>query len=104
MTTDPLFDVQAKGAPAPAQATSVPAGSSGSAKFEKFRDAMSKDKALVRELEVALQVNVDRVNPSDPGNRFITGGAAEWIIAAAAWEANVLTVPGSEGFTRSTFT
>ena len=45
------------------------------------------------ELESALRINVDRVNPSDQGNRFVTGGATEWIIAAAAWSLGILTMP-----------
>lgn len=95
MSTDRLFDM----APVAVEVEirHRPEGHSGSVAFDRFRDAMAKDPALVRELEAALQVNVDRVNPSDPGNRFVTGGAAEWIIAAAAWEAKVLTVPGGHG-------
>lgn len=45
-------------------------------------------------MERAFHINVNRVNPSDPGNRFVTGGAVEWIIAAAAWHVGVFTVPG----------
>ncbi|SDR99365.1 hypothetical protein SAMN04489719_1290 [Agrococcus carbonis] len=41
-----------------------------------------------------MRLNVDRVNPSDPGNRFIVGGAIEWLVAAAAWALGVLTIPG----------
>lgn len=41
-----------------------------------------------------MRLNVDRVNPSDPGNRFVVGGAVEWLVAAAAWALDVLTMPG----------
>lgn len=68
--------------------------SSGSASFDALRDALGEDPAFTSEVERALHININRVNPSDRGNRFITGGAVEWIIAAAAWHAGVLTLPG----------
>ncbi len=67
---------------------------SGSPNFDLLRDTLARDPALRAELESALRLNVDRVNPSDPGNRFVVGGAVEWIIAAAAWSAGALSVPG----------
>lgn len=71
----------------------VSPGSSGSVAFDRFRDGLATDPSVRSELEAALRVNVDRVNPSDQGNRFVTGGATEWIIAAAAWSLGVLTMP-----------
>lgn len=68
--------------------------SSGGPAFDRLRSRLATDAALRSELESALRLNVDRVNPTDQGNRFVVGGAVEWIIAAAAWEAGVLTVPG----------
>lgn len=68
--------------------------SSGSEAFDAVRDELARDPSFRAEVERALHVNVNRVNPSDRGNRFVTGGAAEWIIAAAAWHAGVLTLPG----------
>ncbi len=70
---------------------------SGSRKFDEFRERLAADSAVVRELESAMRVNVDRVNPTDPGNRFVVGGAVEWLIAAAAWSVDVLTIPGGHG-------
>lgn len=67
---------------------------SGSPNFDLLRDTLARDAALRGELESALRLNVDRVNPTDPGNRFVVGGAVEWIIAAAAWHAGALSVPG----------
>lgn len=69
-------------------------GTSGSDAFDKLRDALATDPALRAEVESALRLNVDRVNPTDPGNRFVVGGAVEWIIAAAAWSIGALTIPG----------
>lgn len=67
---------------------------SGSPHFDKLRAGLAVDVSVRQELEAAMRLNVDRVNPSDPGNRFITGGAVEWLIAAAAWALGVLTIPG----------
>lgn len=41
-----------------------------------------------------MDLNVRRVNPSDRANRFGSGAAVEWILAAAAFSAGVVTVPG----------
>lgn len=68
--------------------------SSGSDSFDTLRDGLGRDQSFRAEVERALHVNVNRVNPSDRGNRFITGGAVEWIVAAAAWHCGVLSVPG----------
>jgi hypothetical protein len=59
--------------------------SSGSIPFDTLRDELGRDRNFRTEVERALYLNVNRVNPSDPGNRFLTGGATEWIVAAAAW-------------------
>lgn len=82
--------------PSPAQPTlfTGAAKSSGSDAFDEFRDGLARDPALRGELEAAMQLNIDRVNPSDPGNRFVVGGAIEWLIAAAAWHLGILTIPG----------
>ncbi len=68
--------------------------SSGSRAFDRLRDALVSDPALRYEVEASLDLNVRRVNPSDRANRFGSGAAVEWILAAAAFSAGVLTVPG----------
>ncbi|WAC67205.1 hypothetical protein OVA14_05535 [Agrococcus sp. SL85] len=67
---------------------------SGSEHFDRLRAGLAKDASVRSEIEAAMRLNVDRVNPSDPGNRFVVGGAVEWLIAAAAWALGVLTIPG----------
>lgn len=69
-------------------------GSSGSAAFDALRDTLAKDAGLRGELESALRLNVHRVNPSDRSNRFGSGAAVEWILAAAAYSAKILNIPG----------
>ena len=70
------------------------AASSGSQAFDSLRNALAADHNLRRELEAALDLNVRRVNPTDRANRFGSGAAVEWILAAVAYSAQVLTVPG----------
>lgn len=67
---------------------------SGSPAFDRLRTHMLREPAVRSEVESALQVLIDRVDPADRGARFVIGTAVEWIIAAAAWEAGVLTTPG----------
>lgn len=45
-------------------------------------------------MENALAFLLARANPTDRAARFVVGGAVEWIVAAAAWSAGVLTIPG----------
>jgi hypothetical protein len=62
-----------------------------------------RDPSLRGELEAALDLNVRRVNPADRANRFGSGAAVEWILAAAAYAGGVLTLPGghnANGFDR----
>lgn len=68
--------------------------SSGSEAFDALRGALERDANLRGELEAALDLNVRRVNPTDRANRFGSGAAVEWILAAAAYAAKILTIPG----------
>lgn len=66
---------------------------SGNTAFDALREKLATDKVLRDELEYALRANVSRVNPSDRANRFGSGGAVEWILAATAYNAGVITAP-----------
>lgn len=72
----------------------VTSSRSGSASFDALRDALEGDAHLRSELEAALDLNVRRVNPTDRANRFGSGGAVEWILAAVAYAAELVTIPG----------
>jgi hypothetical protein len=76
---------------------SLKKNSSGSADFDQFRDYLASDGSLKRELEDALLANINRLNPSDRANRFGSGGAVEWILAAAFYQAGVIVLPGGHG-------
>lgn len=67
---------------------------SGSTAFDKLRDALASTPALRSEVEAALDLNVRRVNPTDRANRFGSGAAVEWILAAVAYATGALSVPG----------
>ena len=67
--------------------------SSGNSAFDLLKKALIEDATLRSELEYALAANVDRVNPSDRANRFGSGAAVEWILAAACYRAGVLSLP-----------
>jgi len=74
---------------------------SGSHAFDDLRTQLARDPSLRGELEAALDLNVRRVNPTDRANRFGSGAAVEWILAAVAYAAGVLALPGghnSNGF------
>lgn len=74
---------------------------SGSPAFDRLRTALLLQPALKAELQAALDLNVRRVNPTDRSNRFGSGAAVEWILAAVAYSAGVLSIPGghnSNGF------
>ena len=66
---------------------------SGNAAFDTLKAALVKDSDLRSELEYALAANVSKVNPSDRANRFGSGAAVEWILAAACYRAGVLSIP-----------
>lgn len=68
--------------------------SSGSTNFDALRSALAGQPGLRAELESALLLNVQRVNPTDRANRFGSGAAVEWILAAAAFSSGVVSVPG----------
>ena len=66
---------------------------SGSAEFDTLRHHLLNSPAVKREVEFAFSSLLTAANPSDRGLRFLFGNGAEWIMAAAAWSAGVLTAP-----------
>lgn len=74
---------------------------SGSEAFDKLREHLREDHEVKREVEFAFASLLTAANPSDRGLRFLFGNGAEWIMAAAAWSAGVLTAPqghNADGF------
>lgn len=76
-------------------------GGSGSGEFDALRSHLLANREARREVEFAFSALLTAANPSDRGLRFLFGSGAEWIMAAAAWSAGVLTAPAghnSNGF------
>ncbi|OLT50294.1 hypothetical protein BJF89_10290 [Corynebacterium sp. CNJ-954] len=74
---------------------------SGSPEFDKFKHHIESNATVRREVEFAFSKLLTAANPTDRGARFLFGGAAEWILAAAAWSAGVLVAPAghnADGF------
>lgn len=74
---------------------------SGNYEFDQLRLCLMHDKSVQREVEFAFAALLTAANPSDRGMRFLFGGGAEWIMAAASWAAGVLTAPAghnADGF------
>lgn len=74
---------------------------SGSPAFDRLRQELMVNERLRLEVEHAFYTLVGAANPSDRGLRFLYGNGAEWIMAAAAWSAGVLTAPkghNADGF------
>jgi hypothetical protein len=66
---------------------------SGSHQFDALREHLLSNREVRREVEFAFSSLLAAANPSDRGLRFLFGNGAEWIMAAAAWSAGVLTAP-----------
>lgn len=67
--------------------------SSGSLQFDTLRDHLIGNREVRREVEFAFSALLTAANPTDRGLRFLFGNGAEWIMAAAAWSAGILTAP-----------
>ena len=66
---------------------------SGSEAFDRLRVAITTDAALRSDVESALVVLLERLNPSDPGVRWAVGSAVEWTLAGALYAAGALSIP-----------
>lgn len=62
--------------------------------FLILRDSFKTSPSLQVETELALAAILERLNPSERGTRFLTGGAYEWVLAVACWASGIKTIPG----------
>jgi len=62
--------------------------------FEVLKNSFAKKAEIRSEVELALTAVLERLNPSDRGTRFLTGGAYEWVIAVASWASEIQVFPG----------
>lgn len=56
--------------------------------------AFKSSPTLQVETELALAAILERLNPSERGTRFLTGGAYEWVLAVACWASGIKAIPG----------
>lgn len=66
---------------------------SGSEAFDKLNFVLTDDAALRGDVESALMVLLERLNPSDAGVRWAVGTVVEWTIAGALYAAGALSIP-----------
>lgn len=66
----------------------------GSHPFSILKQAFRNSPSLQVETELAMAAILERLNPSERGTRFLTGGAYEWVLAVACWASGIKTIPG----------
>lgn len=71
--------------------------SSGSENFDALKQSIDSDTQLRAEIEGFLRLVLETYNPSDQGTRFLTGAAAEWVLAMAAYSAGIIMIPEGHG-------
>ena len=62
--------------------------------FQILKTSLAQKPEIRSEMETAMSAILARLNPSDRGTRFLTGGAYEWIIAVACWVSGIKLIPG----------
>jgi hypothetical protein len=65
--------------------------------FMKLKSSFENNLELRLEVELAMAALLERLNPSDRGTRFLTGGGYEWIMAVACWASGIQVIPGGCG-------
>lgn len=68
--------------------------------FYKLKEKLLLNPQLVKEMEEAFAAVIDRLNPSDRGTRFITGGSYEWILATVCHECGINLSPNGHNSNR----
>ena len=63
------------------------------AQFNILKTAMDSQPALRNEFELAFAAIAAKHHPSDRAERFVFGGACEWLLAITAWKAGVKALP-----------
>ena len=62
--------------------------------FSILKQSFANLPSIRSETETALKAVLERLNPSERGTRFLTGGAYEWVLAVACWVAGLKAIPG----------
>ena len=61
--------------------------------FNILKDSMGSREELRTEFELAFAAIASKHHPSDRAERFVFGGACEWLLAITAWKAGVKALP-----------
>jgi hypothetical protein len=65
--------------------------------FEILKHGFEVTPALKEEFELAFGAIASKHHPSDRAERFVFGGACEWLLAITAWKAGVKALPAGHG-------
>lgn len=65
--------------------------------FEILKNGIEGQPALRNEFELAFAAIAAKHHPSDRAERFVFGGACEWLLAITAWKAGVKALPAGHG-------
>ena len=65
--------------------------------FSKLAKALKESPSLQKETEQAMGAILEKHNPSDRAERFVFGGAIEWVMAITCWIAGIRSLPGGHG-------
>jgi hypothetical protein len=61
--------------------------------FNTLKNGFDSNAKLKNEFELAFAAIASKHHPSDRAERFVFGGACEWLLAIAAWESGIRAVP-----------
>lgn len=65
--------------------------------FKILKQGIETSPALREEFELAFAAIASKHHPSDRAERFVFGGACEWLLAVTAWKAGVKVLPAGHG-------
>jgi hypothetical protein len=65
--------------------------------FQILRMGLQSQPELLNEFELAYAAIASKHHPSGRAERFVFGGACEWLLSITAWKAGVKSIPGGHG-------
>jgi hypothetical protein len=65
--------------------------------FKLFKSSLISNSQLRSEFELAFAAIASKHHPSDRAERFVFGGACEWLLAIAAWKSGIKAIPAGHG-------
>lgn len=65
--------------------------------FNILKQSFESTPALREEFELAFAAIASKHHPSDRAERFVFGGACEWLLAITSWKAGIKALPAGHG-------